>query len=73
MRNIVTGRLLNVVKSQSYESHFVNFIISDMTHHDRPQVTTIIDHGHCCAYNGQYYKVGENVPIPSKCLWLQCK
>jgi len=45
----------------------------DMTHHDRPQVTTIIDHGHCCAYNGQYYKVGENVPIPSKCLWLQCK
>ena len=44
-----------------------------MTPHDRPQLMTTIDHGQCCGYQGQYYNVGDRIPLAHKCAWLECR
>ena len=48
-------------------------VIIDVTPHDRPQLMTTIDHGQCCGYQGQYYNVGDKIPLAHKCAWLECR
>ena len=45
----------------------------ELSPHDRPQVTVVIDTVNCCMYKGRPAHLGERFPVPEKCAWLECR
>ena len=43
-----------------------------MDHHGLPWMT-MVDHGECCMFKGHHYSIGNKIPIPEKCAWLECR
>ena len=73
-RILVQEKQLNVVEYDDLIFILVMLnLFSELTPHDRPQVMTTLDHSGCCVYQGQYFNVGERIPLPNKCAWLSCR